>query len=48
MPEERTKTFIKVVSHRFAHTDLPVMMPLGTTVEGIFVWNFGIGSLGFV
>jgi len=43
-----TKTFIRLVSHRLANLGLPIMMPLGTTVEGLFVWNFEFGSLGFV
>ena len=29
-----TKTFTIVVSHRFANPGVPVMMPLGTTVDG--------------
>jgi hypothetical protein len=43
-----TKTFTKVVSHRFANPVLPVMLQLGRTVNGVFVWNFEFGSLGFV
>jgi hypothetical protein len=27
---------------------LPVVMPLGATVKGLFVWNFEFESLGFV
>ena len=36
-----TKTFIRVVSHRLANLGLPVMMPLGTTVDGSFfmMWS---------
>jgi hypothetical protein len=34
-----TKTFPTVVSHRFANPGLPVMMPLGTTVDESFVWS---------
>ena len=43
-----TKTFTVVVSHRFANPVLPVMIPLGTTVNGLLVWNFEFGSLGIV
>ena len=43
-----TKTFTTVVSHRFTSPALPVMVQLGMTVEGIFVWNFEFGSLEFV
>jgi hypothetical protein len=40
-----TKTFTPVVSHRFANPCLPMMMPLGTTVDGSFVWDFEFESL---
>jgi hypothetical protein len=43
-----TKTFIRLVSHRLANLDLPIMMPLGATVEEFFICNFEFGSLGFV
>ena len=43
-----TKAFTVVVSHRFANPVLPVRIQLGTTVNGLFVWNFEFGSLGFV
>jgi len=43
-----TKKFITDVSHRFASPGLLAMMLLGTTVDGLFVWNFEFGSLGFV
>ncbi len=43
-----TKTFTSVESHRFANPGVPVMMRLGTTEDGSFVWNFEIRSLGFV
>jgi hypothetical protein len=43
-----TKTLTTVVSHRFANPVLPVMIHLGTTVDGSIVWNFEFGSLGFV
>ena len=43
-----TKTFTTVVSHRFANPGLPVMMPLSTTVDRSFVWNFGFWSLEFI
>jgi len=43
-----TETLTTVVSLRFANPALPVMMQLGTTVEGLLVWNFEFGSLGFV
>ena len=33
------KTFTVLVSHHFANPDPPVMMLLGTTVAGSFVWN---------
>jgi hypothetical protein len=42
-----TKTFTTVVSHRFANPVLPVMIQLGTTVDGLFNSNQsgnGIGS----
>jgi hypothetical protein len=42
------KTFTIVVSHCFPNPGLPVMMLLGTTVDGLFVWNFEFESLGFV
>jgi hypothetical protein len=42
------KTFTVLVSHHFANPDSPVMMLLGTTVDGFFVWNFEFGSLGFI
>jgi hypothetical protein len=42
------KTFTVLVSHHFANPDPPVMMLLGTTVAGSFVWNFEFGSLEFV
>jgi len=37
-----------VVQRHFTYPDLPVMMPLGTTGNRSFVWNFEFGSLGFV
>ena len=43
-----TKTFITIISKRCATMDLSVMMPLGKTVFGVFVWNFEFCSLGFV
>jgi hypothetical protein len=43
-----TKTCTRVVSPRFKKPDLPVMMPLGITVEELFVWSFEFGALGFV
>jgi len=43
-----TKTITIVDSYRIAIPDLPEAMPLGTTIDGSFVWNFEIGSLGFV
>jgi len=43
-----TKTFTAVVLHRFTNSGLPVMMPLRTTAEGSFVWDFEFGSLGFI
>ena len=43
-----TKTFTAVDSHRLPNPGLPVMMPLGITVKGLFVWNFEFESLGFV
>jgi hypothetical protein len=43
-----TKTFTIVVSHRFANPVLPVMIPLGKTVNRLPFWNFEFGSLGFV
>ncbi len=42
------KTFTVLVSHHFANPDPPVMMLVGTTVDGSFVWNFEFGSLEFV
>ncbi len=33
-----TKTFTTVNSYRFANPGLPEAMPLGTTVDGSFVW----------
>ena len=38
-----TKTFIRLVSHIFAYPDLPVMILLGTIVDGLFVLNFEFG-----
>jgi hypothetical protein len=43
-----TKTFIRVVSNRYVNPGPPGMMPLGTLIEGLFVWNFEFGSLEFV
>jgi hypothetical protein len=43
-----TKTFIKVVVQRLVNSSLLVMMTLGIFVEGLFVWYFEFGSLGFV
>jgi len=43
-----TKTWITFLSHHFANLDPSVMMLLGTTVDGFFVWNFEFGSLGFI
>ena len=43
-----TKTWTTVVSHRSTDPVLPVMMPLGTTLEGLLVWNFEFMSLGIV
>jgi len=41
-----TKTYTTVVSHRFANPVLSMMIQLGTTVDGLYVWNFKFGSLG--
>jgi hypothetical protein len=35
-----TKTFTPVVFHRFTKYSLPVMMPLGKSLDGSFSWNF--------
>jgi len=43
-----TETFPTVASNSFANPNLPVIMPLSITVDGLFVWNFEFGSLGFV
>jgi hypothetical protein len=43
-----TETFTTAGSLRFENPGLPVMMPLGTTVDGLLVWNFEFGTLGFV
>jgi hypothetical protein len=43
-----TKTFTTVVSHRIANSGLPVMMPLGTNVDGLLVSNFEFGPLEFI
>ena len=50
------KTFTPVVSHRLEKPNLPVMMPMGTTLNGSSFWpatssvvsNFEFGSLRFV
>ena len=43
-----TKTFTTVVSHRFVNPVLPVMLQLGTTADGLFVWSAGGGLvIGF-
>jgi hypothetical protein len=38
-----TKTFTKVVSYRYAKPGVPAVIPLGTTVDSIFVWDFEFG-----
>jgi len=43
-----TKTLTTFVLNRSPNYTRPVMMPLGTTVEGSFVCIFGFGSLGFI
>jgi len=43
-----TKTFATVGSHRFVNPALPVIIQLGAAVDGLFIWNFEFGSLGFV
>ena len=35
-----TKKFTTVVLHRIVNPALPVMIQLGTNIEGLFVWNF--------
>ena len=42
------KTFTTFDSHNFARPGLPVMILLGTHVNGSFIWNLVFGSLGFV
>ena len=42
------KTFTVLVSHYITNPDPPVMMLLGTTVDGSFVLNFEFKSLGFI
>jgi len=43
-----TKTSAQVVSHRFLEPVLPVMITVGTALDGSFVSNFEFGSLGFI
>ncbi len=43
-----TKTFTTVILHRFTKPGLSVMIQWGTTVDGLFVWIFEFGSLGFI
>jgi hypothetical protein len=43
-----TKTFTTIGWRHFAFPGQSVMMPLGTTVFGMIVWNFEFFSLGFV
>jgi len=43
-----TKTLTAVDSHNFTRPGLPVMIQLGTHVNGSFVWNFEFGSLEFI
>ena len=43
-----SKTFPSIVSHCFVNPGQPLMMPLGLTTSGTFVWNFEFGSLCFV
>jgi hypothetical protein len=42
------KTFPEIASHRSVNPGQPMMMPLGLTTIGTFVWNFDFGTLGFV
>jgi hypothetical protein len=43
-----TKTFTTVVSNRFKSLGLPEIIPLVMSVGLALVWNFEIGSLGFI
>jgi len=42
-----TNTFTTLVSLRSANPRLPIMIQLGATVNGLFIWNFEFRSLGF-
>jgi hypothetical protein len=35
-----TKTLTIILPHRLANPIFPIIKPLGTTVAGLFVWNF--------
>jgi hypothetical protein len=43
-----TKPFTTVESHRLAAPVLPVVIQLGMTIDGLFVWKFEFWSLVFV
>ena len=43
-----TKTITTVDSYNIANPGLPEAVPLGTTVDGSFVWDFEFGLLRFV
>ena len=43
-----TKKFTAVGPYSFAKLAQPVIMPVDTNADRSFVWNFEIGSLGFV
>jgi hypothetical protein len=43
-----TKTFTTGVLHRFTNLGLPLLMPLGTSADRLFVLNFEFGSFEFV
>ncbi len=42
-----SKTFPSIALHRFANQGHLVMMPLGITNSGTFVWNFEFGAWNF-
>jgi len=43
-----TKTLTTVDSYRLANPSFSEAVPLGTTADGSFVWDFEFGSLGLV
>jgi len=43
-----TKTFTTIAKHRFLNPVEHLVGPLGTLLDGSFVWNFEFGSLEII